>query len=177
MEDFLTSVQGRAFRTAEIATKSRDDALDIVQDTMYDFVRHYGEHSHDQWRPLFFRVLQNKIRDWYRRTAIRRKFGGWLSFGFQNDEGGRQENPFDLVADGAGKTPAQNIEVQDSLSRLNESLQQLPHKQQQVFLMRAWEGFSTKETADIMKCSPGTVKTHYFRALKTLQAKLKDYWP
>ncbi|MEN8257866.1 MAG: RNA polymerase sigma factor [Thermodesulfobacteriota bacterium] len=177
METFLASVQERAFRTAEIATRSRDDALDIVQDTMYDFVRRYADHADDQWRPLFFRVLQNKIRDWYRRTAVRRKFGGWLAFAFQNNEGGRREDPFEQVADAKGITPADDLELQDSLSRLSQALENLPHKQQQVFLMRAWEGFSTKETAAIMKCSEGTVKTHYFRALKTLQKKLQDYWP
>ncbi len=85
METFLTSVQGRAFRMAEIATKSRDDALDIVQDTMFDFVRRYRDHDAEQWRPLFFRILQNKIRDWSRRSAIRRRFGGWLALGSSTD--------------------------------------------------------------------------------------------
>ncbi|MBU0679793.1 MAG: RNA polymerase sigma factor [Proteobacteria bacterium] len=175
METFLTSVQGRAFRMAEIATKSRDDALDIVQDTMYDFVRRYRRHDDKEWHPLFFRVLQNKIRDWYRRTAIRRRFGGWLSLGSKSAEPERTEDPFDQVADSKGKSPEHNLELQDSLNHLSNALKNLPHKQQQVFLMRAWEGFSTKETATIMKCSAGTVKTHYWRALNTLQEKLKDH--
>jgi RNA polymerase sigma-70 factor (ECF subfamily) len=177
METFLTSVQGRAFRMAEIATKSRDEALDIVQDTMYDFVRRYRSHTDSEWPPLFFRVLQNKIRDWHRRTAIRRRFGGWLSLGSQHNDEQRQEDPFDQVPDSIGKGPAHKLEVQDSLGRLSLALKNLPHKQQQVFLMRAWEGFSTKETAAIMSCSEGTVKTHYWRALNTLQEALKDYWP
>ncbi len=81
------------------------------------------------------------------------------------------------MADSKEKGPAHHLEVQDSLGRLSQALKNLPRKQQQVFLMRAWEGFSTKETAAIMKCSEGTVKTHYWRALNTLQDKLKDYWP
>ena len=177
MEIFLTSVQGRAFRMAEIATKSRDDALDIVQDTMYDFVRRYRDHDSNEWRPLFFRVLQNKIRDWYRRTTLRRRFGGWLSQGPKASEGEKSEDPFDQVADPKDKGPAHHLQLQDSLSHLNQALKNLSHKQQQVFLMRAWEGFTTKETAAIMSCSEGTIKTHYWRALNTLQEKLKDYWP
>ncbi len=162
---------------AEIATKSREDALDIVQDTMYDFVRRYNNHNSQEWRPLFFRVLQNKIRDWYRRSTIRRRFGGLLPRSFSNDDELQQEDPFAQVADSKEMGLDHNLHVQDSLDRLNQALADLPHKQQQVFLMRAWEGFSTKETAAIMKCSQGTVKTHYSRALHTLQEKLKDHWP
>ncbi len=177
METFLTSVQGRAFRMAEIATQSRDDALDIVQDTMYAFIGRYGDHNSAEWHPLFFRVLQNKIRDWYRRTAIRRRFGRWLPLGYKGDEATRTADPFDQLADPKDKGQDHRLELQDSMSRLSQALKNLPHKQQQVFLMRAWEGFSTKETAAVMKCSDGTVKTHYWRALNTLREKLKDYWP
>ena len=162
---------------AEIATSSRDDALDIVQDTMYDFVRRYQDHNSEEWRPLFFRVLQNKIRDWYRRTAIRRRFRGWLSLGSKPDEADRLEDPFAQVADSKAQTPDDALKTKDSLNRLSKALQDLPHRQQQVFMMRAWEEFSTKETATIMKCSEGTVKTHYWRALKALQDKLQDYRP
>ena len=160
---------------AKIATGSREEALDIVQDAMLDLVRKYGNRGRDEWKPLFYRILQNRIRDWFRRGSLRRRFQGWL-FGGRSDKK-ENEDPFQKVEDRQAKTPAELLQLTDSMSRLKSALGELPLKQQQVFLLRAWEEFSTRETAAAMGCSEGTVKTHYSRATKALRKKLKDHWP
>ena len=73
MEEFLASVERRAFRMAQIATGNTEEALDIVQDSMLQLVRRYSDKPEEQWRPLFFQIVQNRIRDWYRRQSIRNR--------------------------------------------------------------------------------------------------------
>ena len=53
-----------------------------------------------------------------------------------------------------------------------KSIEELPLKQQQCFLLRCWEGFSVKETAEVMGISEGSVKTHYHRAVQKIQLAL-----
>jgi len=43
--------------------RDRDEAFDIVQDSMIRLVRRYARGPSDEWRPLFYRILQNRIRD------------------------------------------------------------------------------------------------------------------
>ncbi len=78
MNRFLSGVERRAFRMAEIATGNRDDALDIVQDAMLSLVKSYGHKTPDDWGPLFQRILQSRIRDWYRRSRVRNSLLDWL---------------------------------------------------------------------------------------------------
>ena len=82
---FLASVERQAFRMAVIATGSKEDALDIVQDAMLGLVHRYGSKPADQWKPLFFRVLQSRIRDWYRRQKVRNRWRVWFGAHQQED--------------------------------------------------------------------------------------------
>ena len=173
MENFLASVEKRAYRMAAIATGNDDTALDLVQDAMLELVRRYQDRRQDEWRPLFYRILQNKIRDWYRRQKLRKVAFGWLP-GLHDQE--QQEDPFLQVASQQAG-PEQRQQSKLAIQQLEEALGRLPLRQQQVFLLRAWEEFSTQETAAAMGCSTGTVKTHYSRALQQLRQELEDHWP
>ena len=69
---------------ARLSCGSPDDALDIVQDTMLNFVRLYAGRPEGEWNVLFYKILHSRITDWYRRTAVRRRFHDW--FGKPRDE-------------------------------------------------------------------------------------------
>ena len=170
LDRFLAGVEKRAYRMARIATSNSDDALDIVQDAMLKLVEKYGDRSEAELGPLFHCIMQSRIRDWYRRSSVRNRFRSWL--GSEDDE----EDALQLVADPAGRSPDQILEARGGVEALDAALQTLPLRQQQVFLLRAWEGLDTKQTALAMNCAEGSVKTHYSRALAALRVKLGEHW-
>ena len=176
MERFLGSVERRAFRMAQIATNSTEDALDIVQEAMLSLVKRYGARPEEEWKPLFYRILVNRIRDWYRRTKVRNRWRSWTqTIGKANDL--EELNPIESLPDPAGHNPEDQLIIDHSTAALDSALRTLPPRQQQAFLLRAWEGLSVRETAIVMKCSAGSVKTHYARAVRALRNLLEDHWP
>ena len=171
LERFLSSVEKRALRIAQIATSNSDDAFDIVQDAMFKLVEKYAGKNENEWPPLFHRILQSRIRDWYRRNTVRNRFRSWLS-----SDPAVEDDPFQSVADEAGRSPEIELQNSRSIDALEQALQSLPLRQQQAFMLRAWEGFDVKETAKAMACAEGSVKTHYSRAIHSLRATLGEHW-
>jgi len=171
LDRFLASVERRAFRMAVLATRDRDDALDLVQDAMTALVERYAARPPAEWAPLFHRILQNRIRDWARRRAWRDRFRSWLGRADGDDD------PIEALADADARDPASHAADAAAGRRLEAALAALPPRQQQAFLLRAWEGSDVAETAQAMRCSAGSVKTHYFRAVRALRDALGDEAP
>lgn len=171
LDKFLAGVQKRAFRMAQIATGNPDDAFDIVQDTMLKLVEKYADKPEAELAPLFFSILQSRIRDWYRRSSVRNRLRSWLS---HDDE--EEEDPLQRVEDPASRSGEELLIAERSIEVLNAALHALPLRQQQVFLLRAWEGLDVRQTAQAMNCAEGSVKTHYSRALTALKGKLGAHW-
>jgi RNA polymerase sigma-70 factor (ECF subfamily) len=171
LDRFLAGVEKRAYRIARIATGSSDEALDIVQDAMLKLVEKYADKSESELGPLFHTILQSRIRDWYRRSSVRNRFRSWLGNDDEDDEDALAQ-----IADPAGRPPEEQLAARGGIEALQEALGKLPLRQQQVFLLRAWEGLDVRETAKAMQCAEGSVKTHYSRALAALRVKLGDHW-
>lgn len=168
---FLASVEKRAFRIAQLATSNSDEAFDIVQDVMFKLVDKYASKPEADWPALFHRILQNRIRDWYRRNSLRNRFRSWLSSGLDDDE-----DPMQTVADDAGRSPEEQLQLGQSMEALEKALHNLPLRQQQVFILRVWEGLDVRATAKAMSCAQGSVKTHYSRAIHSLRETLGEHW-
>lgn len=179
LNQFLVGVERRAYRMAMIATRSHEDALDIVQDAMLRLAKRYADRDAEQWGPLFHRITQSVIRDWYRRAAVRNRFRFFLGQkGSQtgDSETDAEDNPIETrFATVAPEPDAQLVQLQ-AIKQLDAALHQLPLRQQQVFLLRQWEGLSVRDTAQAMGCGEGSVKTHFSRALKALREQLQDHW-
>jgi RNA polymerase sigma-70 factor (ECF subfamily) len=171
LDSFLRDVERRALVIAELATRDREEALDLVQDTMLAFVDRYSGHDAAEWAPLFHRVLQNRIRDWHRRQQVRRRWRIWLN---RDDED--ETDPIETAPDPRGRTPEEEVAMAHAGDALMAALEALPARQQQAFLLRTWEGLDVAETARAMGCSEGSVKTHLWRALQHLREKLEGHW-
>lgn len=177
MDRFLVGVERRAYRMAWIATSNREDALDIVQDAMLRLVKGYAGHPETEWGPLFQRIVQSVIHDWYRRNQVRNRWRQWLGFakGAADDE--LAGDPLETTIASQAPGPDGQLASQHAIDALDAALHALPLRQQQAFLLRQWEGLSVAEAAAAMGISAGSVKTHYFRAVQTLRDKLEDHWP
>jgi RNA polymerase sigma-70 factor (ECF subfamily) len=168
---FLAYVERRAFKMAKFATGNTDEALDLVQDAMFGFVRHYTNRPEDEWNVLFYSILRSRITDWYRRTFVRKRVFGWLG---QVKDCENEEDPIQDVPDTATLNPFEDILRHEEAIALERAIQMLPLRQQQAFLLRAWEEMDVRQTAFVMGCSEGSVKTHYSRAVHALRGLLED---
>ncbi len=168
---FLAEVERRALRIAQIAVRDRDEALDLVQDAMIKLARKYADRSSDEWAPLFYRILQNGVRDWHRRQAVRNRVMVWFGRGTPDDE-------YDVVAaapDPAGRTPDEELANREAMASLETAVHGLPPRQREAFMLRTFEGLDVAGTAVAMGCSEGSVKTHYSRAIHSLRDALGEH--
>jgi RNA polymerase sigma-70 factor, ECF subfamily len=173
LNGFLAAVERKAYRMARIALRHDDDALDAVQDAMMQLARRYAERPAEEWRPLFYRILENKIRDHQRRRAVRGRVMAVLTW--RRDEDDEVPDPVAEAPD-RGPGPADQVEGEAMLAVLETAVAQLPARQREAFLLRNMEGLDVAQTAAAMGCSDGSVKTHYFRALQTLKEQLGEFW-
>lgn len=178
LEYFFSQIERRALYMAELATRQRETALDLVQDAMLALVERYASRPETEWGPLFHRILQSRINDWHRRNTVRNRWHAWFGFGHSghDEDTDDEEDPIQQVADPHAKTPEQELLLHNAGQALQQALAQLPLRQQQVFLLRVWEGLSVAETAQAMDCSEGSVKTHYSRAVHKLRDTLGAHW-
>lgn len=170
LDDFLASVERRAYRMAQVATGEREAALDIVQDSMMKLVQHYSDRTAGEWRPLFFRILHNCINDWHRGQRSRwAVLDRWFGAGREEDG-----DPLDQIQSFDGNEPDEQLLAQTTLENIEAAIRTLSPRQQQTFMLRCWEGMSTADTAAAMNCSEGTVKTLYSRAMTAIRECLGD---
>lgn len=165
---FYSSIEKRAYRMVLFETKNSSDAIDLVQDAMEALMKRYKDRPKNEWRPLFYKILQNKITDWQRRSILRNKLF-WTPSREEHDD---QSIPYDDAS--SPMKPEEHLNNELSIEKLQSLLVQLSPRQRQTFLLRVWEGFDVKQTAKIMKCSSGSVKTHLSRAMEYLRTELQD---
>lgn len=174
IEEFLKTIERRAFHMARMATGNADSAMDIVQDSMFKLVEKYAHKTPQEWKPLFYRILNSKTTDYYRRKAVRDKVFPWSKY-VVNTDSDQATDIVDLTAGRLSETPDEMMMRSQRIDKLTGAVNALPRRQREAFMLRCWEGMSTIETAMSMKCSEGSVKTHYSRAMHSLRDMLEDY--
>ena len=153
-------------------------ALDIVQDAMLRLAEKYGNRPAAELPMLFHRIVQNAIRDWYRRQKVRSLWTTLLSSLSPGRGEDDDQDPLETLepADGsntADQSPGAQLEQAQVLEIIEQELARLPSRQREAFIMRYWEEMDVAETARIMGCSEGSVKTHCSRATHALAAALR----
>ena len=177
LSDFLIQVERRAFKQAAFAVHDDHAALDIVQDAMMRLAEKYGARPMDELPMLFQRILQNAIRDYFRRHKVRSLWTTLLSSFSFNKEGDEQDPLETLEVESDSSyfaNPANQLDRAQTLAVIEEAVEKLPARQREAFVLRYWEDMDVAETAAAMGCSEGSVKTHCSRAVHTLAAALKS---
>jgi RNA polymerase sigma-70 factor (ECF subfamily) len=156
----------------------RDDhlALDIVQDAMLKLTEKYSGRPLPELPLLFQRILQNTIRDFYRRQKVRAIWTMPLSslLGADADDEGDPLETLEVADESKfSEPPAEQLERTQALALIEKALERLPGRQRQAFLLRYWEELDVADTAKVMGCSEGSVKTHCSRATHALATILK----
>jgi RNA polymerase sigma-70 factor (ECF subfamily) len=175
LSDFLRDVERRAFKQTVYAVRDEHAALDIVQDSMLKLADKYPDKPVTEYPMLFQRILQNTMRDFWRRQKVRNIWTSLLSsFGSKNEDG-ENRDPLDTIDVGdESLNPATQLEGSQTLQLIERALEKLPARQREAFVLRYWEEMSVAETADSMGCSQGSVKTHCSRALRTMASLLEQ---
>jgi RNA polymerase sigma-70 factor (ECF subfamily) len=125
--------------------------------------------------PLFARILSNATMDWFRRQKVRQ---ATVQYVYELDPG-TEDGGFDLLealqaveSGWVAQEPAERLSREQTLALIDFEVSALPARQREAFLLRYWEELDTAETALVMGCSEGSVKTHCSRAVHALATAL-----
>lgn len=180
LSDFLIETERRSYKQALFAVHDEHAALDIIQDSMMKLTAKYASKPVEELPLLFQRILQNTIRDYYRRQKTRSLWTTLFSAFISKDQDKDQED-FDILEtlqikqeSNFAKEPDAQLERAQLIGLVEKAMEILPARQREAFLLRYWEEMSLTETAAIMNCSEGSVKTHCSRAVHTLAIILKE---
>ena len=171
LSDFLRQAEKKAFKRTYYHVRDEDAALDILQDSMIKLSTHYGDKPAGELPLLFQRILSNTTLDWFRRQKTRNAHFTSLS----DFSSGDDQEDFDLLevnsgqaAHALGESAEQWTGRLQTLQHIESAIMELPARQREAFLLRYWEELDVAETAAVMGCTEGSVKTHCSRAVQAL---------
>lgn len=172
LSDFLRSIERRAFKQTVYAVRDEHVALDIVQDAMFKIAEKYADKPVEEYPMLFQRILQNTMRDYWRRQKVRNLWTSLFSSFSSGDDDER--DPLETIdVEDESKDPLVQLERSQTMHLIEKALERLPARQREAFVLRYWEDMDVAETASVMGCSEGSVKTHCSRAVHTLATILE----
>jgi RNA polymerase sigma-70 factor, ECF subfamily len=174
---FLAQAERKAYKHALYTTRDDEVALDIVQDSMMKLVENYSEKPANELPMLFTRIVQNTTFDYFRKQKVRDTWTTLLSKLTGNNP---DRDEFDIlesieVEQGSklAQSPQDALEQDQVMALIEAAIGELPPRQREAFLLRYWEDCDTAETAKLMGCSEGSVKTHCSRAVQALATVMK----
>ena len=174
LSDFLRDVERRAFKQTVYAVRDEHAALDIVQDSMLKLAEKYADKPAAEYPMLFQRILQNTMRDFWRRQKVRNMWTTLLSSFGAGQDGEEDHDPLDTIdVEDESVNPMAQLEQSQTMKIIEKAIEKLPTRQREAFILRYWEDMDVAETAEVMGCSQGSVKTHCSRAVHTLAALLE----
>ena len=154
LEELYVRHADRATRVAYLLTGDRALAEDLVQEA---FLRLAGRFLHVRNRAAFEsylrRTVVNLANSHHRRTRSERRT-------LERSAGMREPEP---PQPDAGDTDA-----------LRRALLRLPPRQRTAIVLRFYEDLSEQQTADAMRCAPGTVKSLVSRGMETLRSAMSS---
>jgi len=177
LSDFLKNAEKKAFKRAYYHVRDEEAALDIVQDSMIKLCTNYADKPLTEIPLLFQRILSNTVLDWFRRRKTR------SALFLNRDDFEIDENPgyfesIDILKGDTDLPSHQSAEIwvsrMQTVAQIEKAVMNLPARQREAFLLRYWEELDVSETAAVMGCSEGSVKTHCSRAILALSKTLSE---
>lgn len=170
-------MERRAFKQSVFSVRDDEAALDIVQDSMMKLAEKYAAKPAAELPLLFQRILQNTIRDHFRRQKVRSTWTTLLSnlgLGGEDEDGDPLETLDVDDHSNIPASPADRLEQSQVMATIEDAVKALPGRQREAFMLRYWEELDVSETAKVMGCSEGSVKTHCSRATHALAKVLRS---
>lgn len=157
--DFVHAQWPSLYRTAYLLLGEHGLAEDLVQTALAKTYASWGRVRDREAAPAYARaVLVNTARSWFRKRGWRRELAtDWLP---------ESAAPHRHLTGHDDEHPAR--------SELMHALTDLPPRQRAVVVLRFYEDLSVAQTAELLDCSPGTVKSQTHDALNRLRALLGE---
>ncbi len=177
LSDFLKSAEKKAFKRAYYHVRDEDAALDIVQDSMIKLCTNYADKPLSEIPPV---VSEDFVQHCFGLVPRRKTRNALFS---NRDDFENEESPghFESIEVLTGDTDLPSQQSAESLvsrmqtvAHIEKAVMNLPARQREAFLLRYWEELDVSETAAVMGCSEGSVKTHCSRAILALSKTLSD---
>jgi RNA polymerase sigma-70 factor (sigma-E family) len=149
LDEYVALRGTRLLRTAILLTGSREAGEDLVQQALERLVRHWSR-------------IEGDPEGYLRRTMARLAIDRWRWRSRRGELLG-----LDLAADPGSGDATATLDLRDALMR---ALATLPPRQRAVVVLRHWEQLSEAETAGVLGCSVGTVKSASSRGLAALRS-------
>lgn len=155
-EAYAAARQHHLFRTAYLLCGDRDRAQDLVQTTFVALLRSWkrarlAENPDAYAKKALFRAFLSEQRKLRRSTSVH---------AFRSEDWS--------AARSAGREPTELRLV------VLDALRSLPPKPRAMVILRYWEDLSIEETAALLGCSEGNVKSQCSRSLAKLRSLLGD---
>lgn len=151
-DEFLAARSTALMRTAVLVCgASEQDAEDLVQSALERVYRHWPRIRHDNPEAYARRIVVNTAISRARRRRIIQEI--------------TLARPPESVA------PRPDPDLRDVLIA---ELRRLPPRMRAVLVLRYWEDLSESETARLLGCSIGTVKSQAARGLARIRAQMGE---
>jgi len=160
-DELYRTHHGRVLRLCRLMLSDPDEANDVTQEVFIKlFQAQQTEERTMAWPAWLTRVAVNACRD-------RRRSGWWKWW--------RERHTEYVEADHAGTafTPEQTALSNEKRRAIWQALRELSARQQEVFVLRQLEGWSTDAVAETLGLSAGSVKRHLYRAVHQMRKALR----
>ena len=154
-------LKNKLFRLALRITLNREEAEDVVQDTMIKVWN-----AHDRWQEL------DSIEAYSLTIARNLSLDRIKKMDNQNDS--LEEQTTERL-DETSSTPSERMIQKDKLNIVRNIINELPEKQRSCLQLRDIEGKSYKEIADILSITEDQVKVNIFRARQTVKQRFQQF--
>jgi len=145
---------------AESLVKKEEVAEEVVQDVFYNIWKNRESlRINRSWQSYLYRSIYNNSMMYFRRT--RREYP--TEDGFSPESGESSRDPF------------QEMQYREVFDVVSKTLEDLPERTRQIFIMNRQEGLKYKEIAHRLSISVKTVEANMGRALKELRKSMEKY--